>query len=154
MSTEKERTEFTARLAREYPNIPVHIVCDLARKLMSLARTHGNLAVQQCNGPPEWIRNRERSGDDTGVCDAWETARAKREESCERRITEVCAKFGHKPDCIYVGGVPARATCRCRGKILKPHFGGDPRGYTVKVKLPSGVHNTFGGSEEGYGVPQ
>jgi hypothetical protein len=30
---------------------------------------------------------------------------------------------------------------------------GDPRGYTVKVKLPSGRSNTWGGSEHGWGVP-
>jgi len=29
---------------------------------------------------------------------------------------------------------------------------GDPRGYVVKLRLPSGRHNTWGGSESGYGV--
>lgn len=33
-------------------------------------------------------------------------------------------------------------------------FGGDPRGYTVKVFLPSGRYNTWGGESEGWGVPQ
>lgn len=33
-------------------------------------------------------------------------------------------------------------------------FDGDPRGYTVKLLLPSGKHNTWGGAEDGYGVPQ
>ncbi len=42
--------------------------------------------------------------------------------------------------------------------ILKPYgftaiTGGDPRGYTVKILFPSGIYNTLGGAEEGYGVP-
>jgi hypothetical protein len=35
-----------------------------------------------------------------------------------------------------------------------PDFGGDPRGYTVKVHLPNHAYNTWGGAESGYGVPQ
>ena len=31
--------------------------------------------------------------------------------------------------------------------------GGDPRGYTLKMILPSGKYNTFGGKEDGWGVP-
>ena len=32
-------------------------------------------------------------------------------------------------------------------------FNGDPRGYAVKLLLPSGAYNTMGGREEGWGVP-
>ena len=32
-------------------------------------------------------------------------------------------------------------------------IGGDPRGYVVKLKLPSGRGNTWGGDETGWGVP-
>lgn len=32
-------------------------------------------------------------------------------------------------------------------------IGGDPRGYVVKLKLPSGAYNTWGGEECGWGVP-
>lgn len=35
-----------------------------------------------------------------------------------------------------------------------PIFGGDPRGYTVKILLPDGSSNTWGGFECGWGVPQ
>lgn len=35
-----------------------------------------------------------------------------------------------------------------------PDFGGDPRGYTVKLLLPDGSYNTWGGFECGWGVPQ
>lgn len=37
---------------------------------------------------------------------------------------------------------------------IKVNFGGDPRGYTVKLILPSGRYNTWGGAEDGWGVPQ
>ena len=33
-------------------------------------------------------------------------------------------------------------------------FGGDPRGFTVKVMMPkTKLYNSWGGAEEGYGVP-
>jgi len=35
----------------------------------------------------------------------------------------------------------------------KFEVGGDPRGYCLKVFMPSGRYNTFGGKESGYGVP-
>ncbi len=31
--------------------------------------------------------------------------------------------------------------------------GGDPRGYTLKLQLPTKRYNTWGGKEEGWGVP-
>jgi hypothetical protein len=126
MATAKEREEFLARMVREYPDMSVYVVCEAARKIMRHARTHGNLAVEHCNEPSGcWYLAQP------GRVDEWEERHAKREVSCERRITELCAPFG-----------------------LVPHFGGDPRGYTVKLKLPSGAYNTCGGSQEGYGVPQ
>lgn len=41
--------------------------------------------------------------------------------------------------------------------LLKPYgitvtFGGDPRGYTVKLSLPSGKYNSWGGKESGFGI--
>lgn len=32
-------------------------------------------------------------------------------------------------------------------------IGGDPRGYALKILLPSGLYNTWGGVENGYGIP-
>lgn len=37
---------------------------------------------------------------------------------------------------------------------IKAKFGGDPRGYTVKLILPNKRYNTWGGEEDGWGVPQ
>lgn len=131
MATAKDREEFIARVVRSYPRKPVHHVLDFARELMRLARQHGNLAVQQCNGP-QWC-GRFGYTPKPGEWEEWDTARQKREDACEKRICKLCAAFAPK---------------------LKVRLGGDPRGFTVKLKLPSGTHNTWGGSEEGYGVPQ
>lgn len=30
---------------------------------------------------------------------------------------------------------------------------GDPRGFSLKLKLPDGRYNSFGGAEEGWGIP-
>lgn len=35
--------------------------------------------------------------------------------------------------------------------FLKFKVGGDPRGYCLKIIMPSGRHNTWGGAEEGWG---
>lgn len=36
---------------------------------------------------------------------------------------------------------------------FQTNLGGDPRGYTVKLLLPTRAYNTWGGAEEGLGVP-
>lgn len=36
---------------------------------------------------------------------------------------------------------------------LQAIIGGDPRGFTVKILLPSARWNTMGGKESGWGVP-
>lgn len=43
-----------------------------------------------------------------------------------------------------------RALATRRGATVK--FNGDPRGYVVKLGLPSGKYNTWGGRESGYGI--
>lgn len=35
---------------------------------------------------------------------------------------------------------------------LAVSFGGDPRGYTVRVHFPDGSYNTWGGREHGWGI--
>lgn len=42
----------------------------------------------------------------------------------------------------------------CQPYGFTPILGGDPRGFTVKLLFPSGIYNTWGGKESGYGVPQ
>lgn len=59
-------------------------------------------------------------------------AERKQDERNDKRIKELVATFG-----------------KGFGVVL----GGDPRGYTVKLLVPSGAHNTMGGKEGGWGVP-
>jgi hypothetical protein len=65
------------------------------------------------------------------MIDAHQARIEKRQAQIEKRIAAICDQLGIRPD-----------------------FGGDPRGYTVKVHLPTGASNTWGGREDGYGVPQ
>lgn len=51
-------------------------------------------------------------------------------ERAEKRVRELCASIG-----------------------LPVKFGEDPRGFAVRVFLPSGRYNSLGGREDGYGVP-
>lgn len=50
-----------------------------------------------------------------------------------------------------VNDAAIEAICKAWG--LKARLDGDPRGYVVKLLLPSGRHNTWGGAECGWGVP-
>ncbi len=144
MATAKDREQFIALMVAEYcPQHSMGGVVDAARALLRHARTHGNLAMQQCNGPEhlngpspyDWQtqpeQHREWINGNNAAREAWEAQRERKELACEKRIKEICAGFN-----------------------LPVTLGGDPRGYTVKVKFPSGAYNTWGGSEEGYGVPQ
>lgn len=145
MATQKEREEFIARFVQEFagkiaPRTPpagyeatVHTMqecMDAARLLLRHARTHQRLAEESCNGHPAQNSAHISAQSINALQGAWDARIAKSEERTEKRIREICAQFN-----------------------LPVHFGGDPRGYTVKLKLPSGAYNSWGGSEEWYGVP-
>ncbi|MDO8705371.1 MAG: hypothetical protein Q7J84_10540 [Sulfuricaulis sp.] len=139
MATAKEREEFIGLMVAEYcPRHSMHSVVTAARALLRHARMHGRLAVEQCNGFGDYEQALVRAFNTTyrdprvkqHIADA-EARLFKNQERAEKRIREICAGIG-----------------------AEVHLGGDPRGYTVKVKLPSGAYNTWGGSQEGYGVPQ
>lgn len=143
MSTAKAREQFIAVLAREYPKRPLPVITKFGHTLMRLARVHGQLAVEECNGPEHLngpnpfdrggpTGQRERfEAERRRLMTEWETNLTQRQASNDRRIKELCADFK----------VPVK-------------LGGDPRGYTVKLRLPSGAYNTWGGADDGYGVPQ
>jgi len=141
MATAKDREGFIARLVSEFNGRPCPIskenqtgkllleqCTDAARALMRHAKTHGRLACEACNGYPG---GRHDYRFDDKFLEQWEAKRAAHEARIEARMVEILAPFG-----------------------IVPRFGGDPRGYTVKIHFPSGAYNTWGGREEGYGVPQ
>ena len=45
-----------------------------------------------------------------------------------------------------------RVLAICGGWNVSVKFGGDPRGFVVKLMLPDGSYNTWGGKEEGWGI--
>lgn len=126
----KDRALFVAQLTRALPDRPVHLVECAAALLIRHATTHGHLAEAECNGPGDWVHSipYPRAGE---IIDAHQKRIEKRQAQLEARMAAICAELG-----------------------LRADFGGDPRGYTVKVHLPTGASNTWGGREDGYGVPQ
>lgn len=56
----------------------------------------------------------------------------RRQQQLEQRMRKLVARLGERFDI---------------------NFNGDPRGYTVKIKLPTKRYNTWGGEELGWGVP-
>ena len=58
------------------------------------------------------------------------SAQVKQDAACQRRITAACHPWG-----------------------ITPTYNGDPRGAVVKLLLPSGTWNSFGGREDGFCVP-
>jgi len=130
MTKQQERDQFIAQLVRALPEKPAHVVADAARLLMRHAKTHGNLAVAECNGPGDYV-NRIPYPEAGHIYAEHQRRIEKKTQQIEGRIIAICAELG-----------------------LVAILGGDPRGYTVKVKLPTGAYNTLGGREDGYGVPQ
>lgn len=127
MATTKERDEFITRMVAEFGDQSLNT----ARLLLRHAKTHGRLAEMACNGSPAQS-NPNLPIEQVNKCQArWDAWIEKREAQIERRIKQLCDEIG-----------------------LPVDFGGDPRGYTVKVFFPSGKYNTWGGAESGYGIPQ
>ena len=126
----KDRALFVGQLVRAMPDKPVHVVERAAALLIRHATTHGNLAEAECNGPGDWVNSipYPRAGE---IINTHQALIEKKRAQIEARMTAICAELG-----------------------ITPNFDGDPRGYTVKVHLPTGASNTWGGREEGYGVPQ
>ena len=91
-----------------------------ARLILRHARTYQHLQEDNCNGcgtyynePQEQFAKRQ---------DRFEKRVAHREEMIERRLREIASELG-------------------AGFAID--FGGDPRGCTVKLKLPSGTNNDW-----------
>ena len=130
MATQREREAFIATLQRECTDKPVDEVLHVARLLLRHAKSHGNIAVAQCNGPGDYV-NHIPYPEAEKIYERHEAWCEKREAQLEARMSKLAESIG-----------------------LRIAFGGDPRGYTVKLFLPSGTYNTWGGKESGYGVPQ
>lgn len=91
------------------------------QRLMRYASTHNRIATHHCNGDCPYKHSSELAGRET---DDW----CKKQATVETAITKLVHSFG-----------------------ALVHFGGDPRGCTVKVVVPDGYTNDFG--REGVCVP-
>ena len=123
MSKQKDREEFVAIMAREVPSMPL----DAVRRIMREATTLDRLAVAMCNG--DW------------PCDNGERKTKQCSECAMGYAPSSLSKAGVCPDCRAQARV--RKVCEAYGIV--PDFSGDPRGCVLKLKVPSGYNNSFGG---------
>lgn len=141
MTYQTERDEFISRLTREIPTQPPHMIADLARGILRAASTLDRLAVAQCNG--DWpADNGERKTVVCPICECgWVPSSLAVAKSGPHKGQKVCQ------DCR----TEERLTATLKPYGIEPIYGGDPRGYVVKLKMPSGATNTW--SQDGIGVP-
>ena len=69
------------------------------------------------------------------------------EDMCNRDVPNA----GDKQDRLYAKAIAMLNEFGAR--IIKPNFQYDPRGCCLKLLLPSGAYNGFGGREDGWCVP-
>jgi hypothetical protein len=126
MSLRKEQSEFVAILTRGMPNLKPRQVSLLAAKFTRLSVRHGRLQEAQCTG--DWpADNGERALNTCPRCGiGWAVGQVKK-AGC--------------PDCRCEDQVNALA--QTHG--LEAVFQGDPRGCTVKLRIPNAHGKDFGG---------
>ena len=133
----KEREQFVSLIAQHSGPSPDNMhVFAFARRLLYYGATYGRLQENQCNGPeyPDyaWRLSEDERNKVFNRVTADHNARLQREEKkserLEKKVKELCRQFG----CV-------------------PIMGGDPRGCTIKIKVPDGYTNDWG--REGICVP-
>ena len=99
-----------------------------------------------------WNRTKGRQG---SLNDAIDLARLiLRNAGTVQRLAEVmCNREPTNRECRQDEKCAQRIREACKPWGIKPNFSGDPRGACVKLILPSGRHNSWGGPEEGFCVP-
>jgi hypothetical protein len=100
-----------------------------AQRLLRYGATLGRIALEDCNGvdAPNGLTPEQYRAIDARWEKYMDRQHAK-EERIEGKVREICARFG------------------CR-----PVFSGDPRGNVLKIVMPDGYSNSFGG--DGLCVP-
>ncbi|HUX02461.1 MAG TPA: hypothetical protein VMY35_15980 [Phycisphaerae bacterium] len=107
--------------------------------------------VQECNAG----RDRNHAVSDAGVNLARlilrnaATMQRLAERACSVEMSERQATREEKQD----AACQARIEAACKPWGIVPTFNGDPRGAVVKLILPSGRWNSWGGKEDGFCVP-
>lgn len=130
MSTAKDREQFVSKMRELFPDKRYEAE-KAARLLLRHAKTHGRLSEMSCNGHPAQGSPTLPIQTINKLQGQWDAYIEKREPQIENRIRQIASELG-----------------------LSVKFGGDPRGFTVRVFFPDESYNTWGGKEEGYGIPQ
>jgi len=143
-SYQEDRDQFVARMSAE--GMPVYVT----RQILRLAATIDRLATAKCNGDfpadhgDQW---------ETVVCEecgsAWHPSAFRRRPAAELARAKAAGETVSARICV---------DCHTERKLtaLMPAgftviTGGDPRGYTTKITVPSGQTEYSGA--DGYGVP-
>lgn len=70
---------------------------------------------------------------------------------CQRNAVGLCNDADHADQRQQLRAEFARI-CKKHGIELRADMTGDPRGFALKLHLPNGQYNTWGGKESGYGI--
>lgn len=142
MSYQKDRDEFIAVIRAELPDTASVDECiRLARLILRNAAT-----IQHCE---TLVCSSEAADRDRVACPA---AKSGKDEDC------VCdyekGSHGDTPRVqVQILRARQRIEAACKPWGIKPRFSSDPRGACVKLLLPSGRYNSWGGAENGFCVP-
>lgn len=155
-ATKKEREQFVALMVRELSSLSTDVVASACNKLMRHAATYCRLQEAQCNGdyPAEgpWADNRPNALATCYRCEAtWARSSMRTVWRLEQLVYDT-----HRPGAVRQFRCKScqtedSITAVCRSIGCEPVFGGDPRGATVKLRVPSGKTNDWG--QEGICVP-
>ena len=125
-ATVKERHDFIASMQREFPT--ERGIMRLCERMMRMGASYLRLQEAQCNGdyPAD---NGERKTKACSVCGLyWAPSSFKVNGDC--------------PDCRAEKNI--KALCQEFPEQVEPIFQGDPRGATIKLKVPSGRTEDWG----------
>jgi len=149
MSYQKDRDEFIGQMVEEgeiiNPRLPLedrkYDGVSLARAILRNAAT-----IQHCE---ELVCSSEAADRDRVQCPAIKSGN---DADCACNCYE--DKHCDTPRVqMQILRARQRIEAACRPWGIKPNFSGDPRGCCVKLLLPSGRWNSWGGKEKGYCVP-
>ncbi len=130
----ENRIRFVDRIAQEVGRdskpFSAREVVRLAELILRHGKTYSRIQEMNCNGVGTWYGESnesfaKRQSRHEAYCE-------KREQQLEKRITAICAELGAG---------------------FEPIFQGDPRGNTIKIKLPSQPKAANSYDQEGVGVP-
>ena len=144
MSYQKDRDQFVGQIVSEVTAAggTNNQGVALARLILRNAST-----IQRCETA---VCSDEAADRDRVPCPAIKSGRDE-DCCCDRYPDGVCSTTPRVQVAIMRARQRIDAACKPWGIV--PNHGGDPRGCCVKMILPSGRWNSWGGAEEGFCVP-